>query len=211
MMTRKALERLCDQIYGLAEPYSSHLEQSIQVFLDHDQAQREVIEQLRALCSEVYQVVGSLANDVDLFEHPATSEVLDNLSAAGLGAPLPHKDLLPYPTAPKIEQQAKEIERLKEVAESWRNIQQEEICYTMREVEALGIDFNKSVMIDGRALWDVCMERITELRKAEAVNQALREALQAIVKIRFLLGNDPKLNPAYEMGDIAQQALKEVS
>lgn len=39
----------------------------------------------------------------------------------------------------------------------------------------------------------------------------LKAALEGIVKIRFLLGNDPKLNPAYEMGDIAQQALKEAS
>ena len=43
-------------------------------------------------------------------------------------------------------------------------------------------------------------------------NARLREALNSIVRIRFLLGNDPRLNPAYEMGNIAQSALaKEVT
>lgn len=50
--------------------------------------------------------------------------------------------------------------------------------------------------------------------EAEAKHAArearLREALKCIVKIRFLLGNDPRLNPAYEMGDIALQAIKEI-
>lgn len=46
------------------------------------------------------------------------------------------------------------------------------------------------------------------IEELEQQNAALRETLESIVKIRFLLGNDPKLNPAYEMGEIAQQALK---
>ena len=83
----------------------------------------------------------------------------------------------------KIEQQAKELERLQEVTTAWRNIQQEEMCYVMREIEALGIDINKSVISDGKALWDVCMDRIAELRKAEQENKTLREVLQDCLPI----------------------------
>jgi len=48
-----------------------------------------------------------------------------------------------------------------------------------------------------------------QLDKAKQREARLREALRSIVKVRFLLGNDPRLNPAYEMGDIAGKALKE--
>lgn len=51
-----------------------------------------------------------------------------------------------------------------------------------------------------------------EAEAAHAAREArLREALDSIKKIRFLLGNDPKLRPAYEMGDIAQHALAETA
>lgn len=77
-----------------------------------------------------------------------------------------------------------EIDRLQQVNESWRNISQEEMCYTMMEVEALGIDFKKSVVDDGNALWDVCIERIKELRETEQQNSRLREALQALMDVQ---------------------------
>lgn len=108
----------------------------------------------------------------------------------------------------QIEQQAKEITRLQEVTTAWRNIQQEEMCYVMREIEALGIDINKSVISDGKALWDVCMERIAELRKAEQENTTLREALQSLLtgKCGELLAE--RAPYSYKQ---AQHALKEVS
>lgn len=48
-----------------------------------------------------------------------------------------------------------------------------------------------------------------ELAQAKAREARLLEALKSIGQIRFLLGNDPRLNPAYEMGAIAEQALEE--
>ena len=51
--------------------------------------------------------------------------------------------------------------------------------------------------------------RGAELAQAKAREARLLASLEGIAKIRFLLGNDPKLNPAYEMGDIAQRAVEE--
>ncbi len=48
------------------------------------------IDRLRTLCAEMYQVAGTLGAD---------ARVLDNLSAAASGKPLPHASLLPYPQA----------------------------------------------------------------------------------------------------------------
>lgn len=48
-----------------------------------------------------------------------------------------------------------------------------------------------------------------KLAQATAREARLRASLESIAKIRFLLGNDPRLNPAYEMGAIAQRALEE--
>lgn len=53
-------------------------------------------------------------------------------------------------------------------------------------------------------LWDHDQAQREEIAR-------LREALTSIAKIRFLLGNDPRLNPAYEMGDLAQVALTKES
>ena len=45
------------------------------------------IAALRQLCAEAYQVVGALNG---------RSNILDNLSAAAQGEPLPHATVLPY-------------------------------------------------------------------------------------------------------------------
>lgn len=51
---------------------------------------------LRALCDEVYQVVGVLAAAAGVFDTDAVERVLDNLAAAGDGKPLPHATLIPF-------------------------------------------------------------------------------------------------------------------
>lgn len=48
-----------------------------------------------------------------------------------------------------------------------------------------------------------------KLAQATAREARLLASLEGIAKIRFLLGNDPKLNPAYEMGDLARRAVEE--
>lgn len=48
-----------------------------------------------------------------------------------------------------------------------------------------------------------------DVEQAKAREARLLASLEGIAKIRFLLGNDPRLNPAYEMGDIAQRAVEE--
>lgn len=75
-------------------------------------------------------------------------------------------------------------------------------------VQCLYLQVEKSVCDDVFGCWMRCKEALDQhdAEQREEITR-LREALQSIVKIRFLLGNDPKLNPAYEMGDIAQQAL----
>ena len=52
------------------------------------------IENLRTLCAEVYQIVGTLAFNLD--QHADVSKVLDNLAAAARGVPSPHETLLPF-------------------------------------------------------------------------------------------------------------------
>ena len=51
---------------------------------------------LRTLCDEVYQVIGSLAHAAGVFDRPEVERVLNNLIAASVGNPLPHKTLLPF-------------------------------------------------------------------------------------------------------------------
>lgn len=81
----------------------------------------------------------------------------------------------------------------------WAMLDNDKAQRSVIEQQAQVIEaFEKLVKMNGIELTSLIKE-----------NQALREKLRAIVKIRFLLGNDPKLNPAYEMADIAQQALKE--
>lgn len=56
---------------------------------------RELVE-LRALCGEVYQVVGVLAHQADVFSTPEVERAMNNLVAASNGSPLPHDTLLPF-------------------------------------------------------------------------------------------------------------------
>ncbi len=56
---------------------------------------RELVE-LRALCDEIYQVVGVLAHQVDVFSTPEVERAMNNLVAASNGSPLPHETLLPF-------------------------------------------------------------------------------------------------------------------
>ena len=51
---------------------------------------------LRALCCEVYQVVGALAHQADVFSTPEVERAMNNLVAAINGSPLPHETLLPF-------------------------------------------------------------------------------------------------------------------
>src|SRR3990167_11002930 len=54
------------------------------------------IAEYQDLCAQVYQVVGALADDEDVFGAVETQSVLDNLGAGISNEPFPHKDLLPY-------------------------------------------------------------------------------------------------------------------
>lgn len=56
----------------------------------------EEVARLRALCAEVYQVVGVLAHFDEVFLDPGVMKVLDNLQAGADGNPIPHADLLPF-------------------------------------------------------------------------------------------------------------------
>jgi hypothetical protein len=50
------------------------------------------VDELRTICSEAYQVVGSLLSDLGKFETPEAEKILDNLSQQRLV----HKDVLPW-------------------------------------------------------------------------------------------------------------------
>lgn len=174
---------------------------------DHEQAMAEKDREIADLKRTLHEwEITEHQEQVEKLE--AQLEQLKEKVAAYEGGYL-HDQLVDQ--AQKIEQQAKEIERFKSLAESWRNIQQEEMCYTMREVAALGIDFDKSVLRDGKCLWDVCMERIAALRKAETQNTAMREALQlALINLRAWNGEETW--PAYKNSPeirLIEQALTE--
>lgn len=59
-----------------------------------EKAEAEV-ERLRRVCAEAYQVIGVLAVE-DLFDHPGVVKMIDNLSFAADGRPIPHDDVLPF-------------------------------------------------------------------------------------------------------------------
>lgn len=52
------------------------------------------LEELKDVCAEAYQVVGSLASDLGVFNHSKVQKVLDNLSLEKLS----HHDVLPWPS-----------------------------------------------------------------------------------------------------------------
>jgi hypothetical protein len=80
-----------------------------------------------------------------------------------------------------IEAQRARIAELEDELERWktsfRDVQIEEMVYTMREVAALGIDFDKEIVSDGNALHDVVMARISVLRDTEKQLAAMTEGL----------------------------------
>lgn len=53
------------------------------------------IAELEQVCAELYQVIGSLADHANCFDHPDVQRALDNASQARLI----HRDLLPWPKA----------------------------------------------------------------------------------------------------------------
>ena len=56
------------------------------------QATRRV-EELETVCAELYQVIGALAVEAGVHDHPDVVKALDNASQCRLV----HKDLLPWP------------------------------------------------------------------------------------------------------------------
>ena len=54
------------------------------------------LDDLNALCAELYQVIGVLADKAHAFETTAVEKALDNALAGANGAPIPHQDLLPF-------------------------------------------------------------------------------------------------------------------
>lgn len=55
------------------------------------------IGRLREVCSEVYQAFGAMSSIAGFFCTDDCERVMDNLSAAANGEPIPHADLLPWP------------------------------------------------------------------------------------------------------------------
>lgn len=51
-------------------------------------------DELRTICAEAYQVVGSLLSDLGKFNMPEAEKILDNLSQQRLV----HNDVLPWPS-----------------------------------------------------------------------------------------------------------------
>lgn len=54
------------------------------------------IAELEQVCAELYQVIGSLADHANCFDHPDVQRALDNAAKARLI----HRDLLPWPKSP---------------------------------------------------------------------------------------------------------------
>lgn len=54
----------------------------------------------QTLACELYQVVGVLAADAGVFEHPQVQRTLDDLARAMDGKPLPKRSLLPFAPVP---------------------------------------------------------------------------------------------------------------
>jgi hypothetical protein len=86
-----------------------------------------------------------------------------------------------------IEAQRARIAELENEFERWktsfRDVQIEEMGYTMREVAALGIDFDKEIVSDGNALHDVVMARISVLRDSEKQLAAMTAERDRLLKI----------------------------
>lgn len=55
----------------------------------------QVIDDLKTICAEAYQVVGALASECGRFDDPKVIKALDNLSQQELV----HSDVLPFPSS----------------------------------------------------------------------------------------------------------------
>lgn len=64
------------------------------------------IAELKTVCAEAYQVVGTLADDAGRFSDPAVVKALDNLSAMRLQ----HDDVLPFDAAIRGRGEARETD-----------------------------------------------------------------------------------------------------
>ncbi len=111
-MTRDEFVTRCDGLSSETKYSSKPWHIWLAEMTAHDAEQRAEIARLRTLCLEAYQVVGSLATDAGMFDHQATVRVLDNLSMAGTGKPLPHRELLPYPASQKIARLREALEKV---------------------------------------------------------------------------------------------------
>lgn len=127
-MTRDEFVTRCDDLSSETKYSSKPWHIWLAEMTAHDAEQRAEISALRTLCLEVYQVVGSLAGDAGMFGHTATTRVLDNLSMAGVGKPLPHKDLLPFPSSREIMQLREALTRLLECVEDECRIDHHGYC-----------------------------------------------------------------------------------
>ena len=58
------------------------------------EAQAEQYPEAAEVCGEAYQVVGSLLDDLGVFDHPHAQKALDNLSQHRMV----HTDVLPWPS-----------------------------------------------------------------------------------------------------------------
>lgn len=185
MLERDKIESIMESI-KIWSDYPWH--HKLNYILEHDQAQRAVIEGLKDVCANAYVVVGQLSHDAGLFEHPINTYVLDNLSAGASGKQIPHKNIPAYPASQKIEQQAKRIQEL----EQWQNI-----------VTGTGTDQEAVIRMAATEYTKVAIQAWKEKCEQQAKeNQTLREAL------RFIATQNKPGNWAVE---IAQHAIKEVS
>ena len=54
------------------------------------------VAELETICAELHVVIGALAADAGVYDHPEVARALDNASECRLV----HKDLLPWPRTP---------------------------------------------------------------------------------------------------------------
>ena len=54
------------------------------------------VAELETICAELHVIIGALAAEAGVYDHPEVSKALDNASECRLV----HKDLLPWPRTP---------------------------------------------------------------------------------------------------------------
>lgn len=105
-------------------------------------------EALRNLCGEMYQIAGSLG---------APANVLDNLSCAAQGLPLPHETLLPF--------RADVLAWIERLAEEWRRraTASMEEAGRIRRTVVVATEAEANCMVRAE-LWDKCADELAALR-----------------------------------------------